>query len=70
MAEDHVGEFMEDELLSMECRVGAGVEHEVVGLGCPPERAEVVVGVEISQFIDPKPAVPLVLGQSGGARRR
>ncbi|GAA1197627.1 hypothetical protein GCM10009585_13690 [Brevibacterium paucivorans] len=64
MAEDHVGEFMEDELLSMECRVGAGVEHEVVGLGGQPERTEAVVGVEISQFNDPMPAVPLVLDRA------
>lgn len=64
VAEDHVGEFVEDELLSVECGVGAGVEHEIIGIGCQPERAEAVVGIEISQLNDSKPAVPLVLDRA------
>jgi len=64
MAEDHVGEFVEDELLSVECRVGVGVEHEVVGISGQPERTEAVVGIKISQLNDPKSAVPLVLDRA------
>ena len=59
-----MGEFVEDELLSVECRVGVGVEHEVVGISGQPERTEAVVGIKISQLNDPKSAVPLVLDRA------
>jgi hypothetical protein len=64
VAEDHVGELVEHELLAVECGVGAGVEHDVVGIGGEPERAEAVVGVEVCEFDDAEPAVPRVLDRA------
>ena len=46
VAEDHVGELVQDELLAVQRRVAAGVEHEVLGVGDQPDRADAVVGIE------------------------
>ena len=57
VAEDHVGELVQDELLAVQRGVAAGVEHDVVGVGDEPDRADAVAGVEIGELDDAEPAV-------------
>lgn len=47
-----------DELLAVECRVGAGVEHEVVGVSGQPDRADAIVRVEVGEFDDAEQGGP------------
>ncbi|WP_156929933.1 hypothetical protein [Arthrobacter subterraneus] len=47
VAKEHMGELVEDELLTMQDRVAASVEDEVFGVHDQPQRADPVVVTEL-----------------------
>ena len=52
-----MGELVQDELLAVQGGVAAGVEHDVVGVGDEPDRADAVTGVEVGKLDDAQAAV-------------
>ena len=57
VAEDHVGELVQDELLAVQGGVAGCVEHDIFGLADQPDGAESVAGIEFGEFNDAKSAL-------------
>ncbi|WP_324012651.1 hypothetical protein [Microbacterium sp. JZ37] len=57
VAEHHVGEFVEHELLPMQRRLTSRVKDEVLGIRHQPQRADAVLVAQIREFHDPNRAL-------------
>ena len=50
VTEDHVGQFVQHELLPMQCRLTVRVKHQILAIRHKPDRAQAVVIAEVREF--------------------